>query len=536
MRKIMKAPSVQLLGHLFLLTLLGSTACTHHKEQLLGAEDFSKEESTAANDSATDLGETTGASDLSSLDTSATNQTGSADDLFATAQNSTPSSSETTEQENSSTTASSENVLTTNSTGVASDTSTSSSSSSSVSSPGLAESQKNSETGTTTELSQSEGLLSSSTSSLDNSTADNTQGLGSQSTTNTSDFSSLGTETNSASTDSNSPSTLPSSLSISDSSATAAGTPSKVSSEKRTRSALPNIPTKTVKKGKHVLNRYYFLRKTDTAKTLSQLFYGDDSHAQEIVKWNGSEKTWKAGKLMFYISADQPDDTEMDSFYHEQGVTGENYLVKTGDQLASIAKEKYGDVMSWKEIAIHNKLQSPHALNPGDTLVLLPHPLKSAFERKASLPSPWDVAAGASGVKSPSDIAATATSPSHIAATSRSLTPSVTGSEASQKLSANAPNDTAGNDSLFDEEVGLGKSPVRRNQQSARKLSGARELPEPSQVEKSKDNHLAAMDFNSTESNSSVFSILVGVGLLLVAGFLFLMRRARERALEEFME
>lgn len=57
----------------------------------------------------------------------------------------------------------------------------------------------------------------------------------------------------------------------------------------------------------------------------------------------------------------------------EQGETeepdsGSEYVVQSGDSLASIAQEVYGDPTLWRDIAQANDLSEPYSLSVGDTL------------------------------------------------------------------------------------------------------------------------------------------------------------------------
>lgn len=47
---------------------------------------------------------------------------------------------------------------------------------------------------------------------------------------------------------------------------------------------------------------------------------------------------------------------------------GSEYVIQSGDSLASIAQEVYGDPTLWREIAQANDLSEPYALSVGDTL------------------------------------------------------------------------------------------------------------------------------------------------------------------------
>jgi nucleoid-associated protein YgaU len=50
------------------------------------------------------------------------------------------------------------------------------------------------------------------------------------------------------------------------------------------------------------------------------------------------------------------------------------YVVQTGDSLAAIAQEVYGDPTLWREIADANDIDAPFSLTVGDTLVIPAEP------------------------------------------------------------------------------------------------------------------------------------------------------------------
>jgi nucleoid-associated protein YgaU len=50
------------------------------------------------------------------------------------------------------------------------------------------------------------------------------------------------------------------------------------------------------------------------------------------------------------------------------------YVVQSGDSLAAIAQEVYGDPTLWREIARANDLSEPYSLTVGDTLEIPPQP------------------------------------------------------------------------------------------------------------------------------------------------------------------
>lgn len=266
------------------------------------------------------------------------------------------------------------------------------------------------------------------------------------------------------------------------------------------KSTLPKVPTSAIKKGSQALNRYYFFRNGDTADTLSQLFYGNTEHANEIVKWNGQASSWKAGKVIFYISADQPDDTEMVSFYKEQGIVTEPYVVKKGDQLSSIAGERYGNPMSWKEIASYNGVGNPDQINPGDQLLLLPKAMTSIHAKPAAVTAQLPSAEAPKTDAMPKTDGAVALAP---------MKPT------------NALSEEDG------DKMAFGNNPDQP------KLADSQVIPPPTQMDKARDASLAALEMKP-ETDFTPFAI--GGGLLMLAVFLFFIRRSRNRAHAEFLE
>lgn len=141
---------------------------------------------------------------------------------------------------------------------------------------------------------------------------------------------------------------------------------------KKSPSSAPKLPSQVVHRKGQALNRFYFLRKGDTPESLSRLFYGEAGHEDELLQWNGKLSSWKPGKLVLFVSAWQPEDTAFVSFFEEQGIEGETYTIQQGDQLKSLAQEKYGDVRSWKEIALLNHLPNVKAVKKGTQIKLYP--------------------------------------------------------------------------------------------------------------------------------------------------------------------
>lgn len=71
----------------------------------------------------------------------------------------------------------------------------------------------------------------------------------------------------------------------------------------------------------------------------------------------------------------EPDaDAEPPADAEDRAEPGEEYVVQSGDSLASIAQERYGDPSLWREIARANGLSAPFDLTIGDTLIVPPRP------------------------------------------------------------------------------------------------------------------------------------------------------------------
>ncbi len=133
-----------------------------------------------------------------------------------------------------------------------------------------------------------------------------------------------------------------------------------------TGAVVPRIPERAVTRSGKSLNRYYFLRQGDTAKSVSSLLYGDASHSTDLKKWNKGR--WMPGKVVYFASSVQPDDAQMISFYDERGLTPDQHKVGAGETMSTIAKKMLGSVSSWKELAVVNGLTRPDSLKRGQTI------------------------------------------------------------------------------------------------------------------------------------------------------------------------
>ncbi len=136
---------------------------------------------------------------------------------------------------------------------------------------------------------------------------------------------------------------------------------------------VPKIPAKAITRKGVKLNRFYFVRNGDTPQNVSSLIYGSPEKAKQLTRWNG--KNWGPGKILYYASAKNPKDSKMDSFYKENDIVAEEYLVTQGDWLSKIAQKKLGSPKSWTEIAVINGIKSPKKLEVEQKIAIYPKDL-----------------------------------------------------------------------------------------------------------------------------------------------------------------
>lgn len=137
----------------------------------------------------------------------------------------------------------------------------------------------------------------------------------------------------------------------------------------------PKIPASAITRKGTKLNRFYFVRKGDTPKSVAALIYGSSAKSSWLTKWNG--KNWTPGQIIYYSSPQNPKDKKMDSLYKEHGLTAQMYEVSRGEWLSKIAQKKLGSPKSWTEIAVINGIKSPKSLEVGQKLGIYPSDLSA---------------------------------------------------------------------------------------------------------------------------------------------------------------
>lgn len=152
-----------------------------------------------------------------------------------------------------------------------------------------------------------------------------------------------------------------------------------------TPSVAPEVSNAPVEVNGELLNRFYILRNSDSAEELSVVIYGTSDRADDLKGWNANAK-WKAGQTVYYVSPLQPADGEMKSFYQERGIVAQEYEVRPGDSLSSIAQGTYGHPSSWKEISVVNNVANPDRVEVGTRLSLFPVDLSSYALDSSTVP------------------------------------------------------------------------------------------------------------------------------------------------------
>lgn len=139
-------------------------------------------------------------------------------------------------------------------------------------------------------------------------------------------------------------------------------------------SRTPRLPTEAFDRNGTLLNRFYMARQGDSWSSVSELLYGSAGRAKELSKWNRG--SLNPGKVVFYNSPGAPSDRQMMSFYQERGIAPQAYSVKKGDWLSTIAKDLYGNIHSWREIAVVNGIAEPDKIELGQQLTVYPSDLR----------------------------------------------------------------------------------------------------------------------------------------------------------------
>ncbi len=113
-----------------------------------------------------------------------------------------------------------------------------------------------------------------------------------------------------------------------------------------------------------VVEQKYTLQKGETLMMASFKIFGDYRKWKKLKEWNPNKKI-KAGVELTYQPPERP-------FVWQP--SGEAYLVKTGDTLGLISKEKYGTPKKWRSIYENNHplIINPNQIFAGFTIYYIP--------------------------------------------------------------------------------------------------------------------------------------------------------------------
>lgn len=121
-----------------------------------------------------------------------------------------------------------------------------------------------------------------------------------------------------------------------------------------------------------LLNAVYVARAGDNFDTVSQKIYGSGDKVSELRKVNPTiaRREMKVGDKIYYNSPRRPaDNTQLITFYEDNGLVPETYVSQPGDNIRVVAKNLLGHDNSWKEIwATNFEVESKGDLPEGTRL------------------------------------------------------------------------------------------------------------------------------------------------------------------------
>ncbi len=124
--------------------------------------------------------------------------------------------------------------------------------------------------------------------------------------------------------------------------------------------------------GNTLVNAVYLARQGDDFAAVSQKIYGSEDKVSELKKINPTiaRRSMKVGDKVYYNSPKRPtDNTQLLTFYEDNGLVPETYVSQPGDNIRAVSKNLLGDTNSWKEIwATNADVESKGELTEGTRL------------------------------------------------------------------------------------------------------------------------------------------------------------------------
>lgn len=118
------------------------------------------------------------------------------------------------------------------------------------------------------------------------------------------------------------------------------------------------------------VNGIYFARPGDSLSSISQTIYGDD-RSSELKKINPTYKNRevKPGDKVYYASAIRPDDSErVITLFEEKNIPPKSYTSQPGDNIRKVSEQLLGYPEAWKEVWSYNTLDSKQGMDEGTEL------------------------------------------------------------------------------------------------------------------------------------------------------------------------
>lgn len=154
---------------------------------------------------------------------------------------------------------------------------------------------------------------------------------------------------------------------------------------------LQKIASAPFKRHGILLNAVYIARPGDTLASVSQKIYGAKKIA-ELKKANPlyRHRNLRVGDKVYYNSPKRPtDDTQLLTYYEDQGLAPQIYESQPGDNIRTVAKNLLGNKNSWKEIwATNPDLESKGDLPEGTKLRYWPTDTSAATNTLADNSNP----------------------------------------------------------------------------------------------------------------------------------------------------
>lgn len=119
--------------------------------------------------------------------------------------------------------------------------------------------------------------------------------------------------------------------------------------------SLKKVESAPFERGGDLLNRVYIAREGDTLQSIGEKVLGGD-HTKEMKKWNPyyASRKLKVGDKIYYKSAKSPDDTNMLTYYEDNGVAASSYISQEGESIRELGKKLLGNSRSWMELYATN--------------------------------------------------------------------------------------------------------------------------------------------------------------------------------------